>query len=91
MSVRIRFARIGRPHAPFFRLVATDRLKARDAKPIEVLGTFNPRAGKKPETVKVDRIRYWVSVGATMSQSVLHTLKNLGLWDQVKQGSPSGT
>ena len=43
MSVRIRFTRIGRPHAPFYRLVATDRRNARDAAPIEVLGTFNPR------------------------------------------------
>lgn len=83
MSVRIRFTRIGRPHAPFYRLVATDRRQARDAEPIEVLGTFNPRNMKKPEAIKVERIKYWVSVGALPSESVLHTLKKAGVWDQV--------
>jgi len=55
MSVRIRFSHVGRPHAPFFRLVATDRRKARDGKPIEVLGTFNPLKGKKAEALKGSR------------------------------------
>lgn len=83
MSVRIRFKRVGRPHAPYFRLVAIDKKKSRDAKPIEVLGAFNPRQGKKADTVKVDRIRYWLSVGAAPTDSALKTLKKLGIWDQV--------
>ena len=84
MSVRIRFNRIGRPHTPFYRLVAMDRQQARDAAPIEVLGTFNPRNMKVPEAIKIDRIKYWVSVGALASDSVVHTLKVSGIWDQVK-------
>lgn len=84
MSVRIRFNRIGRPHTPFYRLVAIDRQHARDAAPIEVLGTFNPRNMKTPEAIKVDRIKHWVSVGALASDSVIHTLKVAGVWDQVK-------
>ena len=62
MSVRIRFKRVGRPHAAFYRLVAIDRQQARDAKPIEYLGTFNPHKMKTPEAINLDRIRYWVSV-----------------------------
>ena len=89
MSVRLRFNRIGRPHAPFYRLVATDRRNARDAKPIEVLGTFNPRDMKNPSSVKVDRLKYWVSVGALPTESVLHTLKKAGLWSQVQPASVS--
>lgn len=88
MSVRIRFTRIGRPHAPFYRLVAIDRRQARDAEPIEVLGTFNPRKMKTPEAIKVERVKYWVGVGALPTESVVHTLKQAGLWDQVK---PSAT
>ncbi len=84
MSVRIRFNRIGRPHAPFYRLVATDRRNSRDASPIEVLGTFNPRNMTKPEAIKVDRVKYWVGVGALPTESVLHTLKKAGIWEQVK-------
>ncbi len=84
MSVRIRFNRIGRPHAAYYRLVAIDRRQARDAAPIEVLGTFNPRNMKTPEIVHVERIKHWVSVGAQASDSVIHTLKVAGIWDQVK-------
>lgn len=84
MSVRIRFKRIGRPHAPFYRLVATNRTDARDAEPIEVLGTFSPHDKKNPHAINVDRLKYWVSVGALPTESVLFTLKKAGLWSQVK-------
>jgi small subunit ribosomal protein S16 len=87
MSVRLRFNRIGRPHVHFYRLVATDRRKARDAKPIEILGTFNPHNITKPEVINLERIKYWLSVGATPSLTVLHTLKNAGLWNDVKPGA----
>ena len=89
MSVRIRFNRIGKPHAPFYRLIAIDRQRARDAKPIEVLGTFNPHNMKKPDAIKVDRIKYWVSVGAQPTNGVVHALKEAGVWDQVKTGTPA--
>jgi small subunit ribosomal protein S16 len=84
MSVRIRFSRIGRPHAHYYRLVATPRTQARDAKPIEILGTFNPHNKNKPEVIHLDRVKYWLSVGAKPTDGVIHTLKNNGLWDQVK-------
>ena len=84
MSVRIRFSRIGRPHTHFFRLVATPRTQARDAQPVEILGTFNPLDKNKPEVINLDRLKYWLSVGATPTDGVLNTLKNNGLWDQVK-------
>ena len=84
MSVRIRFTRIGRPHDPYYRLVAIDRRQARDAKPIEILGTINPRNKQKPEALNVERIKHWISVGALASESVLFTLKKAGVWDQVK-------
>ena len=89
MSVRLRFTRVGRPHDPMYRLVATHRRQARDGKPMEVLGTINPKRGRKPDAIKVDRIRYWLSVGATPSDSVRTTLKSLGLWSQVRPGSSS--
>lgn len=87
MSVRIRFKRVGRPHAAYYRLVAIDRQRARDGKSIEVLGTFNPRQMTKPDAIKVDRLKHWISVGALPTDSVVHALKVTGLWDQVKPGS----
>lgn len=84
MSVRLRFSRVGRPHDPYFRLVATDRRQARDAAPIEVLGTYNPRNVANPDGIKVERIKYWISVGAQVSGPVVHALKKSGVWPQVK-------
>lgn len=40
--VRIRLARLSRKSTPFYNIVVTQSSKARDAKPIEVLGTYNP-------------------------------------------------
>ena len=84
MSVRLRFSRVGRPHDPYYRLVATDRQQARDAAPIEVLGTYNPRNVANPDGIKVDRIKYWLSVGAQASGPVVHALKKSGVWAQIK-------
>jgi small subunit ribosomal protein S16 len=71
--------------------VATDRQNSRDAKPIEVLGTFDPHDKKNPHAINIDRIKYWVSVGAQPTSSVLHTLKKAGIWSQVKPGAPAKT
>src|ERR1700755_879117 len=91
MSVRIRFTRIGRPHDPYYRVVAIDRRQARDAKPIEILCTINPRAKEKPEALNVERIKHWISVGALASESVLYTLKKAGVWDQVKPNTATAS
>lgn len=85
--VKIRFKRVGRPHAPYFRMVAIDHHQSRDAEPIEILGTFRPSDKKNPQAVNVDRVRYWVSVGAQPTETVRQALKVAGLWEQVKPGA----
>ena len=91
MSVRIRFKREGRPHAGYFQIVAIDRQKARDDKPIEVLGTINPRLKSKVEAIKTERIKYWLSVGAKPTDTIVHALKVNGLWSQVQPVSSPKT
>jgi len=68
--VVIRLARFGRKKKPFYRIVATDSRKRRDSGWIEVLGYYNPLT--EPSTVKYDeeRLNYWLSVGAKMSERV---------------------
>lgn len=65
MSVAIRFSRQGKKKAPFYRIVAADKRKARDGKFIELLGTYHPVT----KVLKLDSERYqkWVSVGAQPS------------------------
>jgi len=65
MSVAIRFSRQGKKKAPFYRIVAADKRKARDGKFIELLGTYHPVT----KVLKLDSERYqkWLSVGAQPS------------------------
>ena len=73
MPVRIRLARFGRKHLPFYRIVAADAKAPRDGRHLEILGTYNPlptSTGDKHISLNFDRIRYWVSVGAQPSDRV---------------------
>ncbi len=66
----IRLARFGRKKRPFYRIVVTDSRKRRDSGWIETLGYYNPLT--EPATLKLDeeRLNYWLSVGAKMSERV---------------------
>ncbi|KIJ68551.1 hypothetical protein HYDPIDRAFT_125214 [Hydnomerulius pinastri MD-312] len=79
MPVRIRMAMHGRRHNKIFHLVAIDQRKARDAKPAELLGIYNPalKLGDSHKTVQwsVDRIKYWLGVGAVPSKSAVRLLE----------------
>lgn len=63
MAVKIRFARIGKKHAPIYRIVAVDSRKKRDGEFLENLGTYNPKT-KQIVQMHDDRIAHWLSVGA---------------------------
>jgi len=82
MSTKIRFSRRGTTKRPFYWLVATNSRSPRDGKFIEKLGTYNPLLAKdKAErmVLKNDRIEYWLSVGAQMSERVEKLMQNAGI------------
>ena len=66
----IRLRRAGSKNRPFFRVVVTERARARDGRFVEVLGHYNPRT--KPEKLEVDRERlaHWLKAGAQPSDTV---------------------
>ena len=72
MSVRIRMKRMGRKHRPFYRICIMDRQRARDGKAIEEVGFYDTSVPDKSKRVslKMDRIDYWLSVGAQPSEKV---------------------
>lgn len=69
MAVKIRFTRIGKKHAPVYRIVATDSRKKRDGKYIENLGTYNPLTREIIQWHQ-ERITYWVGQGAQLTDVV---------------------
>ncbi|MCX6073593.1 MAG: 30S ribosomal protein S16 [Campylobacterales bacterium] len=70
MATVIRLTRMGRKKQPFYRIAVTDSRKRRDGGWIELIGYYNPMT--EPATVKVDeeRMNYWLSVGAQMSDRI---------------------
>jgi small subunit ribosomal protein S16 len=71
----------GRRHRPFFRICAMDSRAPRDGRAIEELGHYDPMVrNKEARTVlNVNRIRYWLSVGAQPSEKVQVLLNKFGV------------
>lgn len=75
MATVVRLTRMGRKKAPFYRIVVTDSRKRRDSGWIESIGYYNPMV--EPEVIKFDteRLQYWKSVGAKLSDRVARITK----------------
>ena len=68
--VTIRLRRTGCNNGPSFRVVATDSRSPRDGRFIEILGSYDPKRKGENYALKMDRIEYWQSHGATVSETV---------------------
>ena len=66
----IRLARVGARKQPHYRIVVIEKARARNGRPVEVVGTYNPRTNPASVELKRDRVEYWVSKGAQMSERV---------------------
>ena len=79
--VRIRMKSFGRRHRPFFRICAMDARSPRDGRAIEELGHYDPmvRNVDARTVLNVNRIRYWLSVGAQPSEKVQALLNRHGV------------
>ncbi len=75
--VTIRLARHGAKKAPFYHLTVADQSTRRDGRFVERVGFFNPVARGKEEALRVDleRVDYWISVGAQPSDRVKQLIK----------------
>ena len=71
----VRLTRMGRKKKPFYRIVVTDSRKRRDGGWIESIGYYNPMT--QPAELKFDaeRLAYWKSVGAKLSDRVTKITK----------------
>jgi small subunit ribosomal protein S16 len=66
----IRLARTGARKQPHYRVVVIEKARARNGRSVEVVGTYNPRSTPPGIDLKRDRIEYWISKGAQMSDRV---------------------
>jgi small subunit ribosomal protein S16 len=76
--------KMGRKHRMYFRIVAIDSRQPRDGRVIEELGTYDPLVPEvdATTTLKPDRIKYWMSVGALPSERCATLFKKyLAKWE----------
>ena len=66
----IRLSRRGARKQPYYRIVVIEKARARDGRSVEVVGTYNPRTNPATVDLKRERISYWTSKGAQLSDRV---------------------
>lgn len=70
----VRLARVGARKQPQYRVVVIEKDRARNGRSLEVVGTYNPRTNPATVNFKRDRIEYWRSKGAQLSDTVARLL-----------------
>lgn len=83
----LRLQRLGKSKHPSYRLIVSDKRKDPQAGHLEILGVYNPAVNPKVIDFKVDRIKYWISVGAKGSATVHNLLVNQGVLTGKKKKS----
>jgi len=78
--VVIRLARGGAKKRPFYNLVVADSRRARDGRFVERIGFYDPKAPEGRERLRINRERltYWKSKGAQLSDTVARLVKQAG-------------
>lgn len=79
----IRLQRVGRIHEPTFRVVLVDSKRStKSGQALEILGNHDTRKAKNNSNVDAERIKYWISKGAQLSD----TMRNLLISKKVITG-----
>ena len=73
--VKIRLRRFGKRNTPIYRVVVADKRSPRDGRIIEEIGTYDPLLKNNNFTLKLDRVDYWLGVGAQPSDTVASFIK----------------
>ena len=78
MAVHIRLKRFGTTKKVHWRVVVADAKMPRDGRFIEEVGYYDPRRTPARISLKLDRIKNWISKGAKPSETVKHLIKKQG-------------
>ena len=73
--VKIRLTRAGATKRPFYRIIAIDERKQRDGRPLEFLGTYDPKSNPEKVAIRSEAVEAWVAKGAQLSPTVKSLLR----------------
>jgi len=80
--IKIRMARAGAKKKPYYNIVVAESRAPRDGKFLEKLGTYNPmlpRDNVSRVILKAERIKFWISKGAQVSDRIAIFLGKAGI------------
>ena len=82
MVLKIRLQRFGQKKLPFYHIVCINARTARNSKPLEKLGTYDPipKDGTKNINLDFGRTKYWLGVGAQPTDTAARLLEMVDLY-----------
>src|ERR1035437_8178241 len=84
VAVKIKLKRMGKIHAPYYRIIFADARTKRDGRAIEETGKYHPKSEPSFIAVDSDRAQHWLSVGAQPTDPVRKILEITGDWQKFK-------
>ncbi|MBP3582272.1 MAG: 30S ribosomal protein S16 [Clostridia bacterium] len=85
MAVKMRLTRMGDKKSPFYRIVVADSRVARDAKYIDLVGTYNPISNPEEIKIDADKAQTWIKNGAQPTATVKALLVKSGVIENSKK------
>jgi small subunit ribosomal protein S16 len=77
--MKIRLARFGAKHKPYYRIVVANSEAPRDGRFVEQIGTYDPKLVANKVTVDEAKVVEWLKRGAQPTDTVRSFLKEKGL------------
>ena len=68
--VKIRLARTGAKKRPCYRIVAIDHHRAPHGRPLEFLGTYDPKTEPPKIRIEMEKVDAWRARGAQLTPAV---------------------
>ena len=82
MSLKLRLARGGSTHRPYYRIVVADSRSPRDGRFIDRIGAYDPLQPKDSDKriiIEVEKAKEWLAKGAQPTDRVARFLAEAGL------------
>jgi small subunit ribosomal protein S16 len=82
---------MGKKKMPFYRVVVADIKSPRDGRFIESIGTYDPHKEPAKIDIEEEKALYWLSKGATPSDTVRSLLSKIGVMKKFDEGPDVST
>ncbi|KKP80254.1 MAG: 30S ribosomal protein S16 [Candidatus Moranbacteria bacterium RIFOXYA12_FULL_35_19] len=79
----IRLARVGKVNKAQYKIVLQEKTVAPGGRHVEILGSYDPHS--KKAVLKEEKIKYWISKGAQLSDTVHNLFSSKGLITEKKR------